>query len=264
VDIIFLLECLIGQDFDIEEKNRIRRNLEGFRPKTVSKNRADSSDFFSQIMNFPPPKPRNIEKDLKVFEWNILPQALDKIISRYTLTASFSDSQTYPPSLERPVSSHSTASTPISLPDLSDSPNSSSRQSTPYAQPPDFSNDIFDSGVLRTPFHGMSAPAELPMPPLVRHNSASYYGSLAYSSAASTPMVSTPSCATDIPHGAAYVVDPQQGFYQPVESSNMMSCSGSMSESFILGDGGMMAFDSIEFQTLRDHKFASAHSDSYL
>ncbi|PCH43836.1 hypothetical protein WOLCODRAFT_104274 [Wolfiporia cocos MD-104 SS10] len=83
VDIIFLLERLVGQEFDIEEKNRIRRNLEGFRPKTVSKNRPDSSAFFLRIMNFPPPKPRNIEKDLKVFDWTILPQALDKIISRY-------------------------------------------------------------------------------------------------------------------------------------------------------------------------------------
>lgn len=83
VDIIYLLERLVGLEFDIEEKNRIRRNLEGFRPKTVSKSRLDSNDFFLKIMNFPPPKPRNIEKDLKVFDWNILPQALDKIVSRY-------------------------------------------------------------------------------------------------------------------------------------------------------------------------------------
>lgn len=83
VDIILLLERLVGHEFDIEEKNRIRRNLEGFRPKTVSKNRPDSSEFFLQIMNFPAPKPRNIEKDLKVFDWAVLPQALEKIISRY-------------------------------------------------------------------------------------------------------------------------------------------------------------------------------------
>lgn len=83
VDIICLLESLVGESFEIEEKNRIRRNLEGFRPKTVSKNRAGSEDFFQQIMDFPSPKPRNIEKDVKVFDWNILPQALDKIISKY-------------------------------------------------------------------------------------------------------------------------------------------------------------------------------------
>ena len=83
VDIIFLLENIVGDGFEIEEKNRIRRNLEGFRPKTVSKNRAGSEGFFQQIMDFPAPKPRNIEKDVKVFEWNILPQALEKIIAKY-------------------------------------------------------------------------------------------------------------------------------------------------------------------------------------
>ncbi|CAL1707999.1 unnamed protein product [Somion occarium] len=85
VDIICLLESLTNESFEIEEKNRIRRNLEGFRPKTVSKNRSGSEDFFQQIMDFPAPKPRNIEKDVKVFDWNVLPQALDKIISKYSL-----------------------------------------------------------------------------------------------------------------------------------------------------------------------------------
>ncbi|GJE96718.1 hypothetical protein PsYK624_129240 [Phanerochaete sordida] len=85
VDIISLLESIVGEGFEIEEKNRIRRNLEGFRPKTVSKNRAGSESFFQQIMDFPAPKPRNIEKDVKVFEWSVLPQALEKIISKYSL-----------------------------------------------------------------------------------------------------------------------------------------------------------------------------------
>ena len=83
VDIIFLLECLVGDIFNIEEKNRIRRNLEGFRPKTVSKNKIGTEEFFQKIMDFPAPKPRNIEKDVKVFDWAVLPQALDKIISKY-------------------------------------------------------------------------------------------------------------------------------------------------------------------------------------
>lgn len=83
VDIIFLLECLVGDIFNIEEKNRIRRNLEGFRPKTVSKNKVGTEEFFQKIMDFPAPKPRNIEKDVKVFDWAVLPQALDKIIAKY-------------------------------------------------------------------------------------------------------------------------------------------------------------------------------------
>ncbi|KAF8891673.1 hypothetical protein BD779DRAFT_1670658 [Infundibulicybe gibba] len=63
-----------------------RRNLEGLRPTTVSKHRPDFEEFFQRIMEFPDPKPRNIEKDLKVFEWGLLSQALEKILSniRYT------------------------------------------------------------------------------------------------------------------------------------------------------------------------------------
>lgn len=83
VDTIYLLEALVAVRFTVEEKNRIRRNLEGFRPLTVSKGKADSEGFFKVIMGFPNPKPRNIEKDVKVFPWKILSQALKKIIGKY-------------------------------------------------------------------------------------------------------------------------------------------------------------------------------------
>ena len=83
VDTIHLLESLVAVRFEVEEKNRIRRNLEGFRPTTVSKAKNDSEDFFSVIMGFPNPKPRNIEKDVKVFPWKILNHALKKIIGKY-------------------------------------------------------------------------------------------------------------------------------------------------------------------------------------
>ncbi|KAJ2875700.1 hypothetical protein GGH93_001370 [Coemansia aciculifera] len=88
VDCIHLLESLIAVRFTVEEKNRIRRNLEGFRPLTVSKCKADSAEFFKLIMSFPNPKPRNIEKDVKVFPWRILPLALKKIIGKYTASYS--------------------------------------------------------------------------------------------------------------------------------------------------------------------------------
>ncbi|KAF2747821.1 hypothetical protein M011DRAFT_476988 [Sporormia fimetaria CBS 119925] len=84
VDTIHLLEDLVNVRFTVEEKNRIRRNLEGFRPKTVSKLKPDSEAFFKVIMAFPNPKPRNIEKDVKVFPWRVLPYALKKIISKYS------------------------------------------------------------------------------------------------------------------------------------------------------------------------------------
>jgi hypothetical protein len=87
VDTIFLLEQLVNVRFTVEEKNRIRRNLEGFRPSTVSKAKPDSEDFFKVIMGFPAPKPRNIEKDVKVFPWKVLAQALKKIISKYVCIA---------------------------------------------------------------------------------------------------------------------------------------------------------------------------------
>jgi hypothetical protein len=87
VDTIYLLESLVGVRFTVEEKNRIRRNLEGFRPLTVSKAKADSEDFFKVIMGFPAPKPRNIEKDVKVFPWKILSHALKKIIGKYVSTS---------------------------------------------------------------------------------------------------------------------------------------------------------------------------------
>jgi len=88
VDTIYLLESLVGVRFTVEEKNRIRRNLEGFRPMTVSKARSDSEEFFKVIMGFPHPKPRNIEKDVKVFPWKILGTALKKIISKYSASYS--------------------------------------------------------------------------------------------------------------------------------------------------------------------------------
>lgn len=84
VDCIYLLEQLVNTKFSVEEKNRIRRNLEGYHPLTVSKGRAESGNFFRLIMSFSAPKPRNIEKDVKVFPWKILGQALKKIISKYS------------------------------------------------------------------------------------------------------------------------------------------------------------------------------------
>lgn len=83
VDTIALLEGLIAARFTVEEKNRIRRNLEGYKPLTVSKLREDTDAFFRLIMGFPAPKPRNIEKDVKVFPWAKLTEALNKIFDKY-------------------------------------------------------------------------------------------------------------------------------------------------------------------------------------
>ena len=87
VDIINLLEKLVDEKFGVDEKNRIRRNIEGLKPTPLKKGQSDSkseaSKLYNRIMDYPDPKPCNIKKDIKVFDWNILPQALLKIISRY-------------------------------------------------------------------------------------------------------------------------------------------------------------------------------------
>ncbi|KAK0732230.1 hypothetical protein B0H67DRAFT_473753 [Lasiosphaeris hirsuta] len=90
VDTIHLLEQLVAAPnrFSVEEKNRIRRNLEGFHPQTVSKSKAESEEFFKVIMSFGNPKPRNIEKDVKVFNWKALDNALKKIIGKYSASTS--------------------------------------------------------------------------------------------------------------------------------------------------------------------------------
>ncbi|KAL5611867.1 hypothetical protein BROUX41_000559 [Berkeleyomyces rouxiae] len=97
VDTISLLEQLLVAPtrFSVEEKNRIRRNLEGFKPATVGKAKPDTEEFFKVIMGFSNPKPRNIEKDVKVFAWSALENALKKIISKYSVNPSASNS---PPS----------------------------------------------------------------------------------------------------------------------------------------------------------------------
>ncbi|KAI5295443.1 hypothetical protein KEM52_001368, partial [Ascosphaera acerosa] len=46
--------------------------------------RPESEEFFKVIMGFPSPKPRNIEKDVKVFPWKVLAHALKKIIGKYS------------------------------------------------------------------------------------------------------------------------------------------------------------------------------------
>jgi hypothetical protein len=64
-------------------------------------------------MAFPNPKPRNIEKDVKVFPWKILEQALKKIIGKY----SASPSSTLPPtSLMTPVSAGGASYAPLPTP----------------------------------------------------------------------------------------------------------------------------------------------------
>ncbi|KAG2224999.1 hypothetical protein INT45_000120, partial [Circinella minor] len=83
VDLIHLLEYIMRVTLNIEEKNRIRRNLEGFHPITVSKHEEETVDLYYHVMGFKAPFPRSIEKDFKIFDWHILPYALKKILVKY-------------------------------------------------------------------------------------------------------------------------------------------------------------------------------------
>lgn len=59
------------------------RNLEYIHPTTVSKHKSGMSRLFQQIVDYPMPKPRSIEKDVKVFPWTRLEEALKKILHKY-------------------------------------------------------------------------------------------------------------------------------------------------------------------------------------
>ncbi|KAI0915658.1 hypothetical protein AcW1_003798 [Taiwanofungus camphoratus] len=266
VDIIYLLERLVGLEFDIEEKNRIRRNLEGFRPKTVSKSRLDSNDFFLKIMNFPPPKPRNIEKDLKVFDWNILPQALDKIVSRYSLSS---------PVLDHPAVRLSSAPAQ----DVSPRPSSLASGSTPdifpyahtpagrapteslstsaYAYSTGYPGDAYGNTSVTS--YPMTSPHQAhPMSFLSYRDTGDSY---ARSSATVSPCIlATPSASHDV------LYDPQDGMHQSIVPSedHLLGHNSYGSQGTYGLDGDIATFDSIEFQTLREHKQASSHySDQY-
>ncbi|KAL8950179.1 MAG: hypothetical protein Q9222_003772 [Ikaeria aurantiellina] len=84
VDTIFLLESLVDIKFDVREKNRIRRNVECYRPVTVAKEIEETESFFRVVMGFPAPKPRHIEKAIKVFQWKVLGEMLQRIIGKYS------------------------------------------------------------------------------------------------------------------------------------------------------------------------------------
>jgi hypothetical protein len=83
VDTIRLLAALVKTKFTVKEKNRIRRKLHRFKPITASRLKDDSKAFFRLIMDFPHPKPRNIQKDIKVLQWSVLEEALKWVTRKY-------------------------------------------------------------------------------------------------------------------------------------------------------------------------------------
>jgi hypothetical protein len=139
VDIILLLEKLVGYTFDVQEKNRIRRNLEGYKPETVRKE-GTTRQFFNQVMMYAQPKTRNIEKDIKVFLWKDLQKALKKVVQKYSKKENANNTPNSDPAL----SLNFPSSLPNSQPSSSQSlptqrtfmPDHGSEYNSNYPEPP--------------------------------------------------------------------------------------------------------------------------------
>lgn len=52
-DLLDLLQFAVGGRLTSDEKNRLRRNWEAFKPQTISKTRKDEQSFFNTLMKFP-------------------------------------------------------------------------------------------------------------------------------------------------------------------------------------------------------------------
>jgi hypothetical protein len=92
VDVISLLEQLVRARFPVQEKNRIRRNLQSLKPLTVSKSSPKLHNFFELIMDYDSPKPRHVEKDVKVLFWSSVEAAIAKVLSKYIVDPSLGPS----------------------------------------------------------------------------------------------------------------------------------------------------------------------------
>jgi hypothetical protein len=82
VDIIKALEVLVNppdRRLSIEEKNRVRRNIDTLRPMTLKK----GDESLNWIMRLRNPRPITIAKDVKVFKWASLEAALVKVMKKY-------------------------------------------------------------------------------------------------------------------------------------------------------------------------------------
>lgn len=86
VDCVRLMSYLLNpqdQKLSIDEKNRIRRTLEPFRPMTVKRTDARTASIFNWVISMPEPRPVTISKDIKLFDWDTLEPGIAKILAKY-------------------------------------------------------------------------------------------------------------------------------------------------------------------------------------
>jgi hypothetical protein len=81
VEILKLVDYIADGQSSQLDRSRNRRNLEFINPTTVT--RAALPQFFQLLMDFPIPKPRGIEKDIKAFPWDSLEAGLKKVMEKY-------------------------------------------------------------------------------------------------------------------------------------------------------------------------------------
>ena len=84
VEVIRLLEMITTQRFQTPEKNRIRRNVENYRPKCIKKE-GDTALFWNMLTRYLNPKVVNIAKDVKVFLWKDLCKSVKKVLRNYNV-----------------------------------------------------------------------------------------------------------------------------------------------------------------------------------
>jgi hypothetical protein len=81
VDLLRLANLLYGMKAPVPEKNRLRRHLEKAGPRTIGKNN-DTTHLFSRLAGYTQPTPLSIVKDVKIFDWARLPEALEFMVAK--------------------------------------------------------------------------------------------------------------------------------------------------------------------------------------
>ena len=88
-DFIELVKWMINSPAwfdDVGERNRVRRNLEGFKPVTLRRESEPKRwDVHNQVLRYKNPQPWHIMKDFKVFNWEVVELMMSEIIRRYSI-----------------------------------------------------------------------------------------------------------------------------------------------------------------------------------
>ncbi|KAJ1323840.1 hypothetical protein MN608_11095 [Microdochium nivale] len=84
-DVIHLLGRLFAAParFSLEDKNYIRRKLQGYRPIIVAPERADTQGVFDLVVGLSRPRPVYRRETFNLIPWRLLPLILDKMLAKY-------------------------------------------------------------------------------------------------------------------------------------------------------------------------------------